>query len=290
MASAMTDQLDPTEAKTAILGTAAKRGAAVARVGDPDLLGDSPPGRRPADLLPQVKSMIVLGGAAPRAGEWNSPRSEVMETVGTADRIAGLGTAIARQIEQKYGYYALNVPTSTDKGDQPFLDFKAAAVAAGAGSDSLAGPVLDADHGFLYLAVVLTSLPLEFDGPLAEPACPAPACVEMWESEGTTPCLSICSIDDGGCLGGEIEQGVVIGRRYNEARCRDRVYHYWIPGYQAVLENVLNEPDARRRKMMLYGSYFTKTMWSITYSGVAQGQCLECMRVCPVGAEKRNLR
>ncbi len=290
MAPAMTEDPDLVEAKDTILRTATKRGAAVARVGDPDLLSDAPLGRRPVDLLPQVRSMIVLGGAAPRAGEWNSPRSEVMETVGTADRIAGLGTAIARQIEQNYGYYALNVPTSTDKGDQPFLDFRSAAVAAGAGAASLAGPVLHPEHGFLYLAVVLTSLPLEFDGPLPDPVCPAPTCVDMWERVGTTPCLSVCSIDDGGCLGGEIEQGVVISRRYDEARCRDRVYHYWIPGYQAVLENVLNEPDARRRKMMLYGSYFTRTMWSITYSGVAQGQCVECMRVCPVGAEKRNLR
>ena len=60
--------------------------------------------------------------------------------------------------------------------------------------------------------------------------------------------------------------------------------------YQAVLEKVLSEPDAERRKMMLYGSYFTRTMWAITYSNVSQGQCFECMRVCPVGAENRMLK
>ena len=285
-----TDQLDWGSIKSGLLAMAGKRGAGVARVGDPAPLEESEPGLRPTDLLPETRSMIVLGGAAPRAGEFHSPRVEVMETTGTADRMATLGSSLARHIEDQYGYYALNVPTGTDRDDKAFLDFKAAAVVAGVGTASLAGPVLHPDQGFLYLAVILTSLPLPPDGPLAEPACPAPPCVEMWNEQGTTPCLSTCPIDDGGCLGGEIEQNVVVGRRYDEHRCRDRVYHYWVPGYQAVLERALDEPDARRRKMMLYGSYFTRTMWSITYSNVSQGQCFECMRACPVGADRRALR
>jgi hypothetical protein len=276
--------------KGEITGEALKRGAVEARVAAPDVLADAPEGQRPTDLLPQVRSMIVLGGSAPRAGEWSSPRSEVMETVGTADRIASLGSAIARRIETQLGYYALNVPTATDQDDRAFLDFAAAAVAAGAGGLSLAGPVLHPDHGFLYLTVILTSLPLPPDSPLDDPVCPAPACVEMYDERGVTPCTDVCNIDEGGCLGGEVQDGLVIGRRYDADRCRDRVYHYWVPGYQAVLERVLSEPDADRRKMMLYGSYFTRTMWSITYSNVSQGQCFECMRVCPVGADKRVLR
>lgn len=280
----------PPGAKAELLTTAMRRGAVVARVGDPGLLAEAPIGQRPADLLPQVRSMIVLGGSSPRAGEWHSQRPEVMETVSTADRISALGTALARDIEDRLGYYALNVPTSTDRDDLPFLDFGAAAIAAGTGTASLAGPVLHPEHGFLYLAVVLTSLPLEPDGPLDEPACPAPSCRAMWDAEGTTPCMSVCPIDNGGCLGGRLEDGIVVQRRYDAERCRDRVYHYWVPGYQAVLERALTETDAERRKMLLYGSYFTRTMWAITYSNVAQGQCFECMRVCPVGAEKRALR
>ena len=112
----------------------------------------------------------------------------------------------------------------------------------------------------------------------------------MFEAEGVTPCTKVCNIDDGGCLGGEIAEGLVIGRRYDAQRCRDRVYHYWVPGYQAALERALDEPDARKRKMILYGSYFTRTMWSITYSNVSQGQCFECVRACPVGEEERALR
>ncbi|MCP3993165.1 MAG: hypothetical protein GY724_29150 [Actinomycetia bacterium] len=276
--------------KAELLEQARKRGALVAKVADPDRLGDAAPGQRPTDLLPQVRSMIVLGGSAPRAGEWNSPRAELMETVGTADRIATLGSALARNIEDNLGYYALNVPTATDQDDKAFLDFAAAAVAAGAGSQSLAGPVLHPEHGFLYLTVILTSLPLTADGPLDQPCCPAPECVEIYEEQGVTPCTEVCNIDDGGCLGGRIEDGLVIDRTYDASRCRDRVYHYWVPGYQAVLERVLSEPDPDRRKMMLYGSYFTRTMWAITYSNVSQGQCFECLRACPVGSEQRMLK
>ncbi len=283
-------ETDLTEVKDELLTLARRRGAVVVRVGDPALLADATPGQRPADLLPQVRSMIVLGGSAPRAGEWQSPRPEVMETVGTADRMTALASSLAREIEDRLGYYALAVPTATDQDDRPFLDFQAAAVAAGAGTASLAGPVLHPDHGFLYLAVILTSLPLEPDGPLDEAACPAPTCRTMWETEGRTPCTAVCPIEDGGCLGGQIQDGLVIERRYDADRCRSRVYNYWVPGYQAVLEEAMSEPDPVRRKMMLFGSYFTRTMWAITYSNVAQGQCFECMRVCPVGADRKELR
>ena len=284
------EELDWLSIKSGLLDMARKRGAEVARVGDPALLEDAEPGWRPSELLANVKSMIVLGGAAPRAAEWESTRVEVMETVGTADRMPALGSSLARHIEETYGYYAMNVPTATDQDDKAFLDFKAAAIASGAGTASLAGPVLDPDHGFLYLTVILTTMPLPADGPLEEPACPAPQCLDMWEEKGTTPCMAVCPIDDGGCIGGEIDQGLVIKRRYDAERCRDRVYHYWTPGYQAALERALDEPDSRKRKMILYGSFFTRTMWSITYSGVSQGQCFECIRACPVGSEQRALK
>ncbi|MDG2111568.1 MAG: hypothetical protein P8N02_03020, partial [Actinomycetota bacterium] len=131
--------LDFAEVKATVLRAAVRRGASVAGVGDPALLDGQPEGMRPADLLPEVRSMIVLGGAAPRAGEWNSPRSEVLETMGTADRIGVTASAVARQIEDDLGYYALAVPTGTDHGDQAFMSFVDAAVAAGVGSPSLAG-------------------------------------------------------------------------------------------------------------------------------------------------------
>ncbi|MFQ5555293.1 MAG: hypothetical protein ACE5GC_07995 [Acidimicrobiia bacterium] len=284
------DGLDPAAVKASLLELADKRGALAAHVGDPALLDDAPEGMRPRDLLAETRAMIVLGGSPPRSGEWHSPRPELMETVGTADRMNVLGNSIAKHIETEYGYYALNVPTATDKDNRPFLDFKAAAVAAGLGSYSLAGPVLHPDHGMLYLAVILTSLPLPADGEPATPVCPAPSCADMWEEQATTPCMSTCSIDGDGCLGGTLEDGAIGDRSYDASRCEHRVYHYWVPGYQAALAQALDEPDPDVRKMILYGSFFTRTMWSITYSNVSQGQCFECMRVCPVGAERRALR
>ena len=107
----MMDELDWVSIKSELLEMARKRGAEVVGVGDPALLEDAEPGLRPSELLANVKSMIVLGGAAPRAAEWQSPRVEVMETVGTADRMTALGSSLARYIEENYGYYALNVPT-----------------------------------------------------------------------------------------------------------------------------------------------------------------------------------
>ena len=76
------EELDWVSIKSGILDMARKRGAEVARIGDPALLEGAEPGLRPSELLTNVKSMIVLGGAAPRAAEWQSTRVEVMETVG----------------------------------------------------------------------------------------------------------------------------------------------------------------------------------------------------------------
>ena len=96
-------------------------------------------------------------------------------------------------------------------------------------------------------------------------------------------------IDDAGCLGGRIENGRITERRYDRARCRSRVETYWIPGFQKVLQATLEAEDAEQQKMLLYSSMFTRTLWSMTYANVSQGQCFECMRVCPVGRSKRTL-
>jgi hypothetical protein len=110
----------------------------------------------------------------------------------------------------------------------------------------------------------------------------------MWQREGTVPCVKTCPIDDGGCLGGEIADGRFGARRYDRARCTTRVYNHWIPGFQKGLEQALDTTDKEKRKMILYGSAFTRTLWSITYSASNQAQCFECMRVCPVGLEYRT--
>ena len=278
------------EARAILEEAATKAGAVVMGVADAGAFDAAPEGFRPADLLPGARSVVVLGGGAPRAGDWASPSHEHLETMGTSDRINSLGLKIAKSIEAQFGYYALFVPPGVRKGNQPFLSVGYAAELAGCGTRSLAGPVLHPEHGLLLYSAIVTTLPLPADGPLETPACPAPECVSMWQERGTTPCLDVCPIRAGGCLGGRIEDGRVVEREYDAARCTARVYTHWIPGFQKGLELALSKDDPEERKMILYGSHFTRTLWAMTYSAQSQAQCWECMRVCPVGAEHRRLR
>lgn len=282
---------DPESAKRALVETAVRGGALAVGVAAADAFEvPAPAGFRPADLLPGARSVVVLGGSAPRAGDWASPLPEHQATMGTSERIQSLGLKIAKHIEAELGYYALFVPPGVNRGDRPFLSIALAAELAGLAGASLAGPVLHPAHGLLYYAAIVTTFPFPPDQPLDDSPCPAPACVEMWREERKTPCLAVCPIDDGGCLGGEIVEGRFANRRYDAARCTTRVYTHWVPGFQKGLEAALDEPDPARRKMILYSSFFTRTLWSMTYAAQSQAQCYECMRVCPVGAERRDLR
>ena len=278
------------DVKDALRAQALKAGALVFGVADADAFGAAADGHRPTDLLPNAKSVIVLGGAKPRAGDWLSPKYQHMELSSTNDRVTALCMRLAQHIERECGYYALVVPPGVDEGQLPFLSLALAAELAGCGSRSMAGPLLHPEHGFVYYAALITTLDLPPDGPLPEPACPAPECVAMWADEGTTPCLATCPIDDGGCLGGRLEDGQWTDRRYDRGRCMSRVYNYWGPAFQKVLAETLSEPDAERRRMMIHSTLFTRSLWSITYSNISQGQCFECMRVCPVDQRGRDLK
>jgi hypothetical protein len=271
----------PADAKQRIHDAALRAGAVVCGVADADAFdAHAPAGHRPADLLPGARAVVVVGGAQPRAGDWHAS-PWVLESMGTTDRIHSVGRRIAQQIEHEFGFYALFVPPGVESGTNPFLSFMLAAELAGLGSRSLAGPLLNREHGMLYWSAVITTAPLEPDRPEAEPACPAPACREMWERERTTPCLAVCPISAGGCLGGRLENGRAVRTEYDRDRCTTRVHTHWIGGFQKVLDETLAEPDADRRKMLLYGDFFTRSLWAITYSSTNMAQCFECMRVCP---------
>ena len=279
--------LDITACKQGLIEVAKKGGALITGVADAQAFADAPEGYRPTDLLPGAKRVFVAGGAQPRAADWLSPNYQHFETSSFSDRIHSLGMRLARFTEDKYGYYAICVPPGVDAGGRPFISLELAAELAGCGSRSLAGPVLNEEYGFMYYTAVITTLPLEVDGPTHTPACPAPECLQMWEEHQTTPCMSVCPISDNGCIGGKIEDAKIVERRYDRARCTTRVESNWIPGFQKVLESTLNAPDKDNQKMMLYSSAFTRTLWSITYANASQGQCFECMRVCPVGQKHR---
>ncbi|MCZ6605471.1 MAG: hypothetical protein O7A03_10050, partial [Alphaproteobacteria bacterium] len=207
--------------KTELEALSKKGGAVVMGVADPQAFGAAMEGHRPTDFLPKAKSVIVLGGAQPRAGDWLSPKYQHMDVSSTTDRVNALCNRMAQHIERTYGYYAVNVPPGVDSGGQPFVSLALAAELAGCGSASIAGPVLHPEHGFMYYGAVITTLPLEPSPAPARPACPAEECVEMWKESATTPCLSVCPIGEGGCLGGSIdENGAIASRQYDQARCR----------------------------------------------------------------------
>jgi epoxyqueuosine reductase QueG len=270
---------------------ALKAGATVVGVADAAAFdADAPPRHRPADLLPGARTVVVVGGAQPREGDWAATSPWVLSTMGTTERIQGVGRRIAQTIESELGYYALFVPPGTASGDTPFLSLMLAAELAGLGSRSLAGPVLNRDHGFMYWSAVVTTAPFEADAREAAPACPAPACREMWVREGTTPCLRVCPVDAGGCLGGRLEDGRAVRTAYDAGRCHTRVHTHWVGGFQKALEATLNEPDRERRKMLVYGDFMTRTLWAITYSSTNIAQCFECMRVCPAAHGLREMR
>ncbi len=281
-------KIDFESAKSELAASAGKSGALVSGVADADAFEAAPQGYRPVDILPHARSVFVIGGAQPRAGDWQSPNYQHMEVTSTSDRMQTLALKIARIIEDRFSYYAVCVPPGVDRGQQPFMSISMAADLAGCGSKSLAGPVLHPEYGFMYYAAIITTMPLPADSPLNPPACPAPECVRMYADEGTTPCLNVCPVNAGGCLGGRIEDGRFTDRQYDSARCATRVHNYWVPGFQKVLGATLREPDADKQKMMLFSSIFSRTLWSMTYSNVSQGQCAECMRVCPVGREHRT--
>jgi len=283
-----TSRIDFAEAKSEIGAIAAKSGALVSGVAAADAFSAAPEGRRPSDILPHARSVFVIGGAQPRAGDWQSPNYQHMEVTSTSDRMQTMALKIARIIEDRFSYYAVCVPPGVDHGQQPFMSIAMAADLAGCGSRSLAGPVLHPEYGFMYFGAIITTMPLPADKRLDTPACPAPECVEMYAAENTTPCLGVCPAGSGGCLDGRLEAGRFFDRQYDSARCSTRVQNYWVPGFQKLLGATLREPDAGKQKMMLFSSMFSRTLWSMTYSNVSQGQCSECMRVCPVGLAHRT--
>jgi epoxyqueuosine reductase QueG len=281
----------PAQATERLKSFALSAGATVVGIADAAAFeAHAPAKHRPGDLLPGARSVVVVGGAQPRAGDWVATSPWLLSTMGTTERIQGVGRRVAQAIESELGYYALFVPPGTASGDTPFLSLMLAAELAGLGSRSLAGPVLNGDHGFLYWSAVVTTAPLTVDAPEAVPACPAPPCREMWERERTTPCLRVCPVDADGCLGGRLEAGRAVRTKYDAARCGTRVHTHWVGGFQKVLEETLNEPDRERRKMLLYGDFMTRTLWAITYSSTNIAQCFECMRVCPAAHGLKEMR
>lgn len=268
---------------------ALKRGAVVVGIADVEAIKQhAPAGHQPSDLMMEAQSVIVIGMEPLLAGAWRTTNPRMMGVTGSfkLKKLKGVAVSLAEYIEEHYQYYAIdyNTYTMATGSWDPNLSIKLCAEMAGLGTRALAGGmILNPEWGFLYYSLVLTSMPLQADGPMAEPACPAPACVDMWREAGTTPCLNICPM----CLSGGLDdEGKIDYWEYDRIRCSTRA-DYTRVGFQNLLNEAVNEPDADKRKMILLGSDMTRYVAAIGYATEIAGECFECIRVCPVGAQHR---
>ena len=108
--SAAAGELDLNVCRKELDALSRKGGAVITGVADATAFTDAPEGQRPTDLLPKARSVYVVGGAQPRAGDWQSPIYQHMETTSFGDRMHNLAQRLSRYIEDEYGYYAICVP------------------------------------------------------------------------------------------------------------------------------------------------------------------------------------
>lgn len=268
---------------------ALKKGAVVAGIADVAAIEQvAPPGQRPTDLMPEARSVVVAGIEPLLAGAWRTTSPRMMGVMGSykLKKLKAIAVGIAEHIEAHHQAYAIDYNTYTMASGSwdAALSIKLCALMAGLGTPSLAGGmILHPEWGFLYYSAVITSLPLRADGAMVDPACPAPSCVKVWQATGATPCLSTCPE----CLSGAIDaSGRIEHWRYDRLRCSTRA-DYTRVGFQKLLLQAMEEPDAEKRKMLLLGTDVTRYVAAIGYATEIAGECFECMRACPVGREHR---
>ena len=251
-----------------------------------------PPGSRPYDILPGAKTVVVVGVRGPSAGAWQSPDHRLIEMNGydfANDRVIHI---VADHIEREYGYQAIQAPGLPIGGHQPAFSMMLAAVLAGLGTRSFAANIiLNPKYGLLYYSACLTTLELPVDAMLEQDVCPAPMCVQVYKAGGKTPCQAACPADEGGCLHGTLgPDNRIESTYYDRERCVSRAMNFGINSFQKALEQIANEDDDERRRMMIHSDFFTRSASAIAFYKESVAQCFECMRVCPIGRAERKLK
>lgn len=279
--------VDAVAAKQAIFEYCKKRGALA--VGVADLAAVEricPPGHRPTDLMPRVKSIISVGVGGQTQGAWQLPAKAMAYSGSTEVRAYSVAYGAAFFIEQRFGAPSAYVPPDMDPEGGPRVplqSLKVHAEIAGIGARSFAGDILlHPQFGFMYYASIFTELELPADAPLQDNPCPAPSCVSMYRSTGRTPCMKFCPAQ---CLSGEVDaDGKQKVMRYDMAACAEFTQEFEaVPKILAAAvqdelrthgaEGLL-DPD---RKMLWYKVSAGSGGWF--------AQCFECMRVCPIATQ-----
>ena len=251
-----------------------------------------PEGHRPEDLLPGARSVVVAGNTGPTAGAWRCPDHRLMEITGYDFRENVAIHVMCDFIERETGHAAIQAASLPTAGHHPPMSMMLAAVLSGLGTRSLAANiVLNQEYGMLYYAALVTTMPLEPDHRADKDVCPHPMCVTTYRALGTTPCMAACPADEGGCLDGSIgEDGRIASSSYDRERCVSRSMNFGIGSLQKSLTEIVNEEKPVRRKSMIHSDFFTQNLSALSFYKESVAQCFECMRVCPVGRDKRTLR
>lgn len=276
--------IDPQSAKNDIFAYAKKRGALAVGVADLAAIERiAPPGHRPSDIMPRVKSVISVGVGGQTQGAWSVPSKALAYFGSTETRAYSCVYALAFYIESAYGIPSVYCPPDMDNeaGPRvPLQSLKLHAELAGIGARSLAGDILlHPDFGYMYFASVFTELDLPPDEPLAENPCPAPSCTDMFHKTGQTPCMKFCPAQ---CLSGTISaDGRQEEMHYDMAACAEMTQQY--ESVPAVIASALAAEDQAQRMDALFDPD-NKMLWykMSVGSGGLLAQCFECMRVCPI--------
>lgn len=273
------------QAKQQVFAYALKKGAlAVGVASVEDIERVAPPGHRPSDVLPRVRSVISVGVGGPTAGDWSKPAKYLSFNGGSEGAAYRVAYGLAYYIESVFGSRSVFCSPDPDpeKGTRVALQsLKLHAELAGIGARSIAGDILlHPEFGFMYYASTFTELALRADGPMAENPCPAPSCVELYRRTGQTPCMAYCPVD---CLDAVIDINTreVREMRYDMYRCAELTQQYEaMPG---LIRRLLQVQDESERQQYLYGPQ-AQDLWYKMAIGEGEmiAQCFECMRVCPI--------
>jgi len=281
------DELDPQAAKEAILSYCLKKGALAAGVADLDAINRiAPPGHRPADLMPRVKSVISLGVGGQTQGAWTVPAKAIAYFGSTETRAYTIAYGLSFMIENRYHARSIYCPPDLDNeaGPRvPLQSLKLHAELAGIGARSLAGDILlHPEFGYMYFGSVFTELELPPDEPMADNPCPAPSCVQLYRQQGQTPCMKFCPAQ---CLSGSIDDdGKQVDMHYEMSKCAELAEQY--EALPRMLDRAMAAEDEGGRGEVLYDLDHTMLWYKMSVgSGGLLAQCFECMRVCPIATQ-----
>jgi hypothetical protein len=243
----------------------------------------APPGHRPRDILPGVRSVISLGVGGQTQGAWTVPTKAFAYFGSTEGRAYSIAYGCSFFIESRFRARSVYCPPDMDpEGGAriPLQSLKLHAELAGIGARSLAGDILlHPEYGYMYYASVFTELWLPPDRPLESNPCPAPSCVEMHRKTGQTPCMKFCPVQ---CLSGDInERGEQVEMRYDMAKCAELTQQY--EAVPAMLADAFAATDGAARERALSDPDNALLWYKMSVgSGGLLAQCFECMRVCPI--------